>query len=1294
MATILLQAAGAYLGGMLGSFGAVVGTAAGALAGYAVDRMLLNGTNTLEGPRLSGPRPFSAEEGVPIPRVYGTARIGGTMIWATRFSEKRTSTRQGKTGPKVNQYFYYANAAFLLCEGEIACIRRIWADGVELDRETIDLRVYTGSEDQLPDPLIEAKQGIGNTPAYRGVTYVVLDRLPISQYGNRIPQLQFEVIRPVGDLAKSVRAISLIPGATEYGLSSSLISLLKRPGSEEATNRHVLFAATDMAASLDELQATCPNLEHVALIVTWFGNDLRAGHCQVRPEVTEQTVTAFSADWTVSGLSRAEAALVSTHDGLAAYGGTPSDRSVLDAIADLKARGLKVTLYPFVMMDIPEDNALPDPYGGSNQAGYPWRGRITSDPAPEQAGTADKTAASRSQISAFCGDSLPGHFSNGSNTINYSGPMGDWGYRRFVLHYAHLAVKAGGVDTFLIGSEMRGLTTLRDEADAFPFVEQQCTLAADVRSVLGPQPRLTYAADWSEYFGHQPADGSGDVYFHLDPLWAHPAIDAVGIDNYMPLADWRDQDNAGGNPDGFASPYDIAGLQASITGGEGFDWYYADSEARATRTRTPITDDGYGKPWVFRNKDLAAWWSNQHFNRPAGIEGAVPTAWVPQGKPIWFTEIGCPAMDKGPNQPNVFPDPKSAESAIPYFSNGGRSDVAQRRFLEAHLTHWEETSGDFHEEWNPQSGVYDGRMVDVSRIYPWTWDARPFPAFPSLRDVWSDGANWDRGHWLNGRLANPDVGALINAILIDHGHAPAEVSNVEGTLTGYVLDDPQSARAALEPLMDIFDVIVSQDGDTIAFRQLRASSAATVSELAWNEAGPMIETVRVPEHELPSEALLTFREPFSQYQVASVRSVQQGISGSRQHSMAFPGILEANQARALLDDWLKRTRYVRETVRFAVPLPQADIAPGTAVRLPASGNGSDFLVTDVEDGLLRTVSARQILAAPPTPWRSSIPAAFPVLSAAIGKPHTLFLDLPAGIGSNEAQDQFRVALWQTPWVARTLSVSPEDTGFAVRATVGQPARLGKLTEPLLPGFEGRIAKTTSISVELFESEVASVSRLQLLNGANTAAVRSASGAWEILQFETAEQVGAEIWKLSGLLRGQLGTDDAMLVGASSGADFVLLDDAVVPAGLLVGEIGLQLNWRVDGSFIDSLIDNAATEAVGGVRALTPLSPVHLKAHPANGDLAVSWVRRGRIDADRWDGSDIPLGEDVEQYRIEIAPADGAIVRTATAFEPSWLYEAASIAADFATAGEIDVTVRQFSTAVGWGVPARRRFTLP
>jgi hypothetical protein len=71
-----------------------------------------------------------------------------------------------------------------------------------------------------------------------------------------------------------------------------------------------------------------------------------------------------------------------------------------------------------------------------------------------------------------------------------------------VLHYAHLCKAAGGVDAFLIGSEMRGLTTIRSSAAAYP------------------------------------QDGSGDVCFHLDPIWADPNTGFIGIDNYMPLSDW------------------------------------------------------------------------------------------------------------------------------------------------------------------------------------------------------------------------------------------------------------------------------------------------------------------------------------------------------------------------------------------------------------------------------------------------------------------------------------------------------------------------------------------------------------------------------------------------------------------------------------------------------------------------------------------------------------------------------------------------------------------------------------
>ncbi len=1298
MATILLQAAGAYLGGLLGPIGSAIGTAAGALAGFAVDSALINGTRRIEGPRLAGARPFTAEEGVALPRLYGTARLGGILIWATRFEESRSTRRQGKLGPKVTEYSYYANVAFALCEGEIAGIRRIWADGREIDRQSVELRIYKGTEVQPPDPLIEARQKAGNAPAYRGVAYVVLDRFDIGDYGNRIPQLQFEVIRPVDRLSRSVKAVSLLPGATEYGLSPALVTRRKRPGEQEAVNRHVLFAGTDIAASLDELQATCPNLEHVALIVTWFGDDLRAGQCRLRPAVTGSNGGGLSSGWLVSGIARGAAPVVSTHAGGAAYGGTPSDRSVLDAIAEIKARGLSVTLYPFLMMDVPERNDLPDPEGEATQPAYPWRGRVTCCPAPGQPGSADGTADARAQVASFCGSASRAQFTAMADTVRFSGASGDWGYRRLVLHYAHLAAKAGGVEAFLIGSELRGLTTLRDDKGDFPFVEQLCALAADARTVLGGATRITYAADWSEYFGHHPADGSGDVFFHLDPLWSHPAIDAVGIDNYMPLSDWHDADYAGGNPDGFAGPYDPAGLRAAIAGGEGFDWYYPDLAARAERERTPITDGAYGKPWTYRYKDIVSWWSKLHFERIGGVERAQPTGWVPGSKPIWFTELGCPAVDKGPNQPNVFPDPKSAESGTPYFSTGGRSDVAQRHFLEAHMKHWDADAESFDESANPLSPVYGGRMLDLSRVYLWAWDARPFPAFPLRSDLWADGGNWDRGHWLNGRLANPDVGSLINAVLADHGHPPAAVDGVDGIVHGYVVDDPTSARAALEPLLDLFDLAVIEEPGRLVFRQAGAATEPVldVTEFVAVEGEPVLETSRSPDHELPAEAILTFRDPLADYQSASVRRIRLGAAGSRQHAMSFPGVLEKGQGGSLIEDWLKRAWYQRETAVFSVAQPRTDIVPGAIVRLPASGSPSEFLVTGIEDGLLRKVSARQITRGAPAPWREGLSPAGsnPGVGGGVaaGPPHALFLDLPAEVGAGETRDQFRVAVWQKPWRSQTLFVSPEQTVFSARSAIARPASLGRGTEPLGPGFEGRIDRAGSIFVELFDAEVASVARSQLLNGANAAALRSVSGAWEVLQFETAQEVSPQLWRLDGLLRGQLGTGDAMASGAPAGTDFVILDEAVAPAGLLAGEVGLLLNWRV-GPAGSASGDFAQSAEVGGLRSLLPFAPVHLRARVTGGDLALSWIRRSRLGGDPWEVNEIPLGEEIEQYRLEIAQPGGAVRRTVTTSEPGWLYPSALIAGDFgALPTAVDVTVRQLG-AVGWGIPASRRLIL-
>ncbi|MEQ1942280.1 glycoside hydrolase/phage tail family protein [Mesorhizobium sp. VNQ89] len=1293
MATILLQVAGAAIGSLLGPVGTAIGAAAGAMAGYSIDQGLINGTRRIDGPRLSGARPFTAEEGAAIPRIYGTARVGGTMIWATRFEERSATSRQGKNGPKVTEYSYFASIAFALCEGEIAGVRRIWADGREVDRNTLELRVHSGGEAQAIDPLIGAKQGEGNAPAYRGTAYVVIERMALADYGNRIPQFQFEVLRPVGELPKMIRAVSLIPGATEYGLSPTLVTRQHRQGQTEAVNRHMLHASSDLEASLDELQMLCPNLEHVALVVAWFGTDLRAGHCKVRPAVTTSNGSGFSQAWQVSGVTRGGAMVVSTHDGGAAYGGTPSDRSVMAAIAEIKSRGLKVTLYPFVMMDIPTGNALPDPYGNDSQAAYPWRGRITCDPAPLMPETVDRTDVAREQVADFCGSALPGQFSASGNTVHFSGSSGEWGYRRFILHHAKLAQAAGGVDALLLGSEMRGLTTLRDEDNAFPFVDALCTLADEVRTMLGSTTTITYGADWSEYFGYHPQDGSGDVWFHLDPLWAHDAIDAVGIDNYMPLSDWRDADYAGGNPDGFSGPYDPVGLRAGISGGEGFDWYYPGFAERQARERAAITDGAYDKPWVFRFKDLKSWWSQPHYNRVGGVEDDEPTDWVPEGKPFMFTEVGGPATDKGPNQPNVFGDPKSTEGGLPHFSDGGRSDLAQQRLLAAHHRHWDPEGEHFEETDNPVSAVDGRRMVDPQRLYVWAWDARPYPAFPLQSNVWADHANWHYGHWLNGRLGNPTVGETINAILADHGLPAAQVDEANGTLHGYVIDEPGSARGALEPLVDLFGLSVLETASGLVFGARTGRASIEITEMVSDGRETVIERVRSPDHQLPSEAVLSFREPMLDYQVVSVGGTRHGVPTGSQHATGFAGIMEAGQGRALATDWLRRAWSERERVSFAVAHPDAEILPGAIVRLP--GSDADYLVTEIEDGLVRRVVARQVVRTAPTAWQSANRGAVAEPPMIVGQPLAVFADLPLGVGTGSPEEHFRVAAWQRPWKSQVVFASPEDSGFGQRATLARPADIGTLVEALAPGVVGRIDHSAAITVELISGAFSSVSRALLLNGANMIAVRAANGVWEIIQFETAEEIAPDTWRLGSLLRGQLGTDDATAAGAAAEAHVLVLDDRVQAAGLLASEAGLLLNWRVGPAGTDlSEASFSAHSEIGGRRAMLPLAPVHLCSRSDAEGVMLSWVRRGRIDADNWIASDIPLGEEREEYLVEIAHAGGAIVRTATASGPNLLYGSSQIAADFGTPpDEIDVTVRQLSLSAGWGLPTTRRLPL-
>lgn len=1272
MATLLLQAAGAALGSVFGPVGSAIGQAVGALAGASIDRALIGGGSTVTGARLATARIPGAEEGTPITRLYGTARIGGTLFWATRFEEEVTSERSGGKafggGATTTSYKYYANFACGLCEGEVTAIRRVWADGQPLDLSAVEMRLHRGTADQMPDPLIEAKQGAGNAPAYRNTAYVVFERLPLDDFGNRIPVLQFEVVRAIGTLERDIEAVTIIPGASEHGYAPGQVTETTGPGASRILNRNVGYAVSDWQASLDELQALCPNLKRVSLVVSWFGTDLRADQCRVVPGVEVASRTDESQPWQVSGVSRGAAHVVSQVNGGPAFGGTPNDAAVLAAIADLKARGLAVTLYPLMMMDIPAANGLPDPYGASRQAAYPWRGRITA--------MTDKAAATRAAINAFCGNAVPGDFSVADGAVSYTG-TGD-GYRRMILHYAHLATLAGGIHSFIIGSEMRGLTRLRDQAGAFPFVEALTALAADVRGIVGGAVKLTYAADWSEYSGFHPDDGSGDHFFNLDPLWASPHIDAVGIDNYLPLADWRDDDLLAANPDGAKTADDRDAMARAITSGEYFDWYYASDAARANRSRSPIADGVAGKPWVFRAKDIAGWWGNRHYERRGGVELATPSGWLAGMKPIWFTELGCPAVERGANQPNVFPDPKSAESALPHFSSGQRSDAVQRRFLEAHYAHWKGATA--------PSGMLATRDITV-----WTWDARPIPAFPYDTGLFADGGNWQTGHWLNGRLGAGTLADVIAAILTDNGFADFDVSAVSGDLTGYVQGDVASARTMIEPLMAAFQIDCRESGGKLVFssRAKLSNPPRVLDVLADLEEAPLWSETRAQESDVAAQATLDYYDEAGDYESAVARSRRMASGNDRVASGALAGVLPEATAAAAAEEILRDQRLARRSIKLAVAPFLMELEPGDIVTLPdLSGR---FRIARLEDGAARMIEAVEYV--PPAGAHAFERSVTRSTSSGVAQafaPEVVFLDLPM-MGSKPPESYACAAVLARPWRTVTLSAATGTEGYRPRTVATRPATLGTLSNALAPGVTGRIDRANGLDVTLAFGSFGSVTPAELLSGSNRLAVRSANGVFEIVSFETAEEVAPDWWRLSNLLRGQFGTSDAMVAGAPAGADVVLLNDAVVSLGLEAGEAGLSLNWRAESGI--STVGPFAFS--GGRRAATPLAPVHLDAaREASGDIRLSWTRSGRVDGDNWDAYDIPLDEPQERYLVELLLADGTIARSIETTAPSFLYAASDAIAEFgAPPSAIRFRVRQIGWTVAAGLPAEASIAL-
>lgn len=225
MATLVLTTVGGAIGGPIGA-------ALGAVLGQAVDQRLL-APAPRQGPRLTDLAVQTSSYGTQIPRVFGTMRIAGTVIWATDLIESRARQRGAKGQPSSTSYSYAASFAVALSSRPVIRVERIWADGNLLRGAAGDwksaggFRLHRGGEDQPVDPLIASVSQ--PTPAHRGIAYAVFEELQLADFGNRIPSLTFEVVAdegavPIGTIARDLAGGAILgagPAETVEGFAAS-----------------------------------------------------------------------------------------------------------------------------------------------------------------------------------------------------------------------------------------------------------------------------------------------------------------------------------------------------------------------------------------------------------------------------------------------------------------------------------------------------------------------------------------------------------------------------------------------------------------------------------------------------------------------------------------------------------------------------------------------------------------------------------------------------------------------------------------------------------------------------------------------------------------------------------------------------------------------------------------------------------------------------------------------------------------------------------------------------------------
>ena len=483
-------------------------------------------------------------------------------------------------------------------------------------------------------------------------------------------------------------------------------------------------------------------------------------------------------------------------------------------------------------------------------------------------------------------------------------------------------------------------------------------------------------------------------------------------------------------------------------------------------------------------------------------------------------------------------------------------------------------------------------------------------------------------------------------------------------LTGFAAHG-DSVRAVLAVLAEAAPAPLCDDGD--ALRLGASDGPATVVE-----GGSGGERRRIAAALVPEAVSIGYYDPARDYQAglqrASHRGAGEGAAAERRtEAIALPAAMDAGTAKAMAAARLDGIWRGRERRRVMLPWREMRVRPGQAVRFEA--DGPDGRAWTVTGWTLERMAVRLDLVPHAGGGARSLPAVAGRAARAPDLSHgptTLRLfDAPSLGESPEAAPRLLVAAAgaSAGWRRAALEVSADGgASWSAAEATAPAATMGSVSGVLADAGATLFDMRSAIEVRLLSDRMWLESRDDdaLIGGANLAMIGD-----ELVQFGRAEPIAPGRFRLSRFLRGRRGTEWA-IADHAEGEPFTLMDPGSLASLAFpaekVGAVALVAARGIG----DGDAPAVATRTIGA-DAVRPLAPVHLRAEKrADGGIGVAWTRRSRLGWAWVDGTDVPLAEDREAYRVTIL--GGATARSVEVDAPAWTYAAAAQAEDGVGAG--------------------------